>query len=132
MPTTDKARNKRMQLILVTLAIMGVLGYLMYTGVSETMLYYLTVSELLDQSIEASEQGARVSGTVAAGSVRWDPAILQLTFTLADDNAAMPVVYQGQVPDSFQEGGEVILEGAFADQVFAARAIMPTCPSKYE
>ena len=129
---TKKVNKKRMRLILVTLVTMGIIGYLIYTGVSDTMVYYLKVSELLESTVEASEEGVRVGGKVLEGSVQWDPKDLQLNFTIEDEKAAMPVVYQGQVPDSFQEGKEVIIEGTFADSLFTASEIMPTCPSKYE
>ncbi len=127
-----KADKKRLRLILVTLVTMGIIGYLIYTGVSDTMVYYLKVSELLEQTVEASEEGVRVGGKVLEGSVHWDPKDLQLTFTLEDDKAAMPVLFHGQVPDSFQEGKDVIIEGTFANSLFTASEIMPTCPSKYE
>ena len=127
-----KTDNKRLRLILVTLVTMGIIGYLIYTGVSDTMVYYLKVSELLEQTAEASEEGVRVGGKVLEGSVQWDPKDLQLHFTIEDEQASVPVIYHGQVPDSFQEGKDVIIEGTFADNLFMASEIMPTCPSKYE
>lgn len=129
-----RANKKRLRLILVTLATMGIIGYLIYTGVSDTMVYYLQVSELLAHTAEASERGVRVGGTVLKGSVQWNPRELQLNFLLEDENgqAVVPVVYHGQVPDSFQEGQKTMIEGTFANNLFTASVIMPTCPSKYE
>jgi cytochrome c-type biogenesis protein CcmE len=127
-----KVNKKRMRLILVTLVTMGIIGYLIYTGVSDTMVYYLKVSELLEQTVEASEEGVRVGGKVLEGSVSWEPKDLKLNFTIEDEKATLPVVYHGQVPDSFQQGKDVIIEGTFADGLFVASQIMPTCPSKYE
>jgi cytochrome c-type biogenesis protein CcmE len=128
----EKVDKKRIRLILVTLVTMGIIGYLIYSGVSDTMVYYLKVSELLEQTVEASEEGVRVGGKVLEGSVTWDPKDLQLNFTIEDEKSTLPVVYHGQVPDSFQQGKDVIIEGTFADGLFTASQIMPTCPSKYE
>lgn len=127
-----KADKKRLRLILVTLVTMGIIGYLIYTGVNDTMVYYLKVSELFEHTAEASEEGVRVGGKVLEGSVAWDPKDLTLNFTIEDEKATLPVVYHGQVPDSFQQGKDVIIEGTFADGLFTASHIMPTCPSKYE
>lgn len=124
--------QKRVRLIVVTLLTMGLFGYLIYSGISDTMVYYLEVSELLEQRADAAEADVRVGGNVQEGSVTWNPATLQLSFTIHDARAAVPVVYHGQVPDSFQEGQPVIIEGTFANSLFSAHEIMPTCPSKYE
>jgi cytochrome c-type biogenesis protein CcmE len=43
------------------------------------------------------------------------------------------VVYQGVTPDMFQDGGEVVVEGALDEQgVFHANTLLTSCPSKYE
>ena len=58
------------KLIAITLVVMVVFGYLIYTGVKDTMAYYLTVGELLDK---APQEGVRIGGKVLAGSIIWDP-----------------------------------------------------------
>jgi cytochrome c-type biogenesis protein CcmE len=109
-----------------------IIGYLVYAGIRDTMLYYLTVSELIQQGAQSANQGVRVGGKVIEGSVIWDPKDLRLSFIIRDDRATLPVVYQGVVPDSFKQGRKVIVEGIYADGVFTASQIMPTCASKYE
>jgi cytochrome c-type biogenesis protein CcmE len=45
----------------------------------------------------------------------------------------VPVVYRGVVPDTFQESGEVVVEGGLGSEgVFRARTLLAKCPSKYE
>ncbi len=124
-------KGKR-KLILITVLAMSVIGYLVYAGIRDTMLYYLTVSELIQQGAQSSNGGVRVGGKVIEGSVIWDPKDLSLRFIIRDDRATLPVVYQGVVPDSFKQGRKVIVEGIYADGVFTASQIMPTCASKYE
>jgi len=126
-------KNKKTKLILITLVAMAVIGYLVYTGVRDTMVYYLTVTELVQNGSQSPDGGVRVGGMVLEGSVVWDPKDLKLSFTMGDDGGAtLPVVYQGVVPDSFKPGREVIIEGIYTNGKFAASQIMPTCPSKYE
>ncbi len=57
-----------------------------------------------------------------------------MSFTIADEKGkTMPVTYKGVVPDSFQPGAEVILEGKLREEGgFAATTMLAKCASKYE
>ena len=125
-------KKRKRKLILITVLAISVIGYLVYAGIRDTMVYYLTVSELVQQGLQSSNGGVRVGGKVLEGSIIWDPKDLRLRFIMRDDRATLPVVYQGVVPDSFKQGRKVIIEGIYADGLFTASQIMPTCPSRYE
>jgi len=125
-------KKRRSKLIFITLVALCIIGYLVYAGIRDTMLYYLTVSELIQQGTQSPNGGVRVGGKVIEGSIIWNPKDLRLRFIIRDDRATLPVVYQGVVPDSFKQGRKVIVEGIYADGVFTASQIMPTCASKYE
>ncbi len=130
--TFTSEKKRRIRLIVIALTVMGIVSYLVFTGMQDSMAYYLTISELASQSSQMAERGLRIGGRVREGSLVWEPKTLQLEFMIADEGASMPVVYQGVLPDSFRQGTEVIVEGMYADGVFKATQIMPTCPSKYE
>ena len=125
-------KKKRNKIILITLISFSVIGYLVYAGLRDTMMYYLTVGELIDMQDQPANGGVRVGGKIREGSVKWDPKTLTLNFVIGDERGTVPVVYNGVVPDSFKQGEKVILEGLFAKGLFRASQIMPTCPSKYE
>jgi len=125
-------KKQRFKLIVITLVVMGVVGYLIYTGARDTMAYYLTVSELLKPGSHSTQAKVRVGGIVLEGSVQWSPEARQLSFVIKDEQATVPVVYHGIVPDSFKQGTKVLIEGVYANGVLTAGQIMPTCPSKYE
>ncbi len=115
------------------MAVLAVVGYLIYTGIRDTMTYYLTVPEVLAGTIEAQGETIRVGGNVFADSVKWDPKDLKLLFKIGDDQANLNVDYTGVVPDSFKPGREVVVEGKYSgDGKFIAKTIMPKCASKYE
>ena len=128
---SNKKKRKNKIILITSLAVI-VFGYLVYTGVRDTMLYYLTVSELKEKWPQASDGGVRVGGKVHEGSVKWDHKALRLSFVMGDKTNTLPVTYNGVVPDSFKQGREVVIEGIYADGVLKANQIMPTCPSKYE
>ena len=119
--------------IIISAVIVLVIGYLIYTGLRDTMVFYLTVSEVLAQPPDDLTQTQKVGGIVAADSVQWEPKTLKLSFKLEDKQANLLVNYSGVVPDSFKPGTEVIVEGTYrGDGKFGATTIMPKCASKYE
>jgi cytochrome c-type biogenesis protein CcmE len=119
--------------IVISAVILMVIGYLIYTGLRDTMVFYLTVSEVMAKSPEDLTDTQKVGGIVNAGSVQWEPKTLKLSFRLEDEQANLVVNYTGVVPDSFKPGSEVIVEGTYrGDGSFWATTIMPKCASKYE
>ena len=133
--------GKKYKAIFMVMTILAIIGYLIYSGIRDTMVYYLTVSEALAKSPAELTETIKVAGTVTPGSVQWEPRTLDLTFTMSDTAAGpetgtaplLAVDYQGAVPDPFKPGREVIVEGAYrGNGRFVATAIMPKCASKYE
>jgi cytochrome c-type biogenesis protein CcmE len=126
-------KRSRYKPIVISAVIVLVIGYLIYTGLRDTMVFYLTVSEVLAKPAENLTETQKVGGTVTAGSVQWDPKTLKLSFKLEDQKANLIVNYSGVVPDSFKPGTEVIVEGTYrGNGNFRATTIMPKCASKYE
>ncbi|MBI4540434.1 MAG: cytochrome c maturation protein CcmE [Gemmatimonadetes bacterium] len=122
---------------LVTVAV--AVGYLMWTGMSETMVYYLTPSELMAKVAADPtfrELGVKVGARVVPGTLAADPANLVYGFEVMDIETGatrFPVSYHGPLPDTFKEGGDVVLEGRFrADGVFEAVTVLTKCGSRYE
>lgn len=121
--------------IIISVIILVITGYLIYTGIRDTMTYYLTVPEVLAKQPGQLTETQKVEGIITPGSVQWDPKTLNLSFELADKTAStnLTVHYRGVVPDSFKPGSELIIEGAYqGDGLFLATTLMPKCASKYE
>src|SRR4051794_36261315 len=60
----------------------------------------------------------------------------ELNFEIADredPSAKIPVVYNGQIPDPFRDGREVIVSGTVEDGTFIADkdSLITKCPSKF-
>lgn len=114
--------------IIVFLAI----GYLVFMGFQDSVTYYYTVSELIEQGSSIYDQNVRVKGQVAPGSVEQEAAGRILKFTIIDGENRLSVTYQGAVPDTFKVGAEVVAEGQFnSNGIFQAHTLMPKCPSRY-
>ncbi len=116
--------------------ILGAIGYLMFSGISDSMVYYYTVPEVLAKTNEVSRRGIRVSGHVEEGSIVREAGESRVSFRVIDKETekTLPVVYQGIIPDTFKDHAEVVVEGQFrpADQTFHATTLLAKCPSKYE
>jgi cytochrome c-type biogenesis protein CcmE len=121
------------------MAILAVVGYLMVTGMKESMIYYHTPSELVSKvTADPSyrELGVKVGGRVAPGTVAFNQRSLDLSFDvldIVDGQTTFPVHYQGPLPDTFEEGRDVVIEGRFTSAgVFEATTVLTKCGSRYE
>lgn len=114
--------------IIVFLAI----GYLVFMGFQDSVTYYYTVSELMEQGSSIYDENVRVKGQIAPGSVEQEAAGRVLRFTIIDEGESLSVTYLGAVPDTFKIGAEVVVEGQFnSNGIFQAHTLMPKCPSRY-
>ena len=105
-------------------------AYLIYDGVRDTMVYYLTVSELEQTAFEGRRY--RVSGPVEGNSVT-KLRDGELRFSINDGGNRLPVSYRGTVPDTFREGVEAVVEGIYrGSESFEADLLLAKCPTKYE
>jgi cytochrome c-type biogenesis protein CcmE len=126
----------RLKFIVVGALILGAISYLMFSGISDSMVYYYTVSEALDMEQELSSRGIRVSGYVQAGSIQKDNSQSQVEFLVfeKESDQTLPVIYQGIIPDTFKDNAEVLVEGMYRSEEgrFHANVLLAKCPSKYE
>jgi cytochrome c-type biogenesis protein CcmE len=130
-------KNGRFLLGLAGVAL--VVTYLIWTGVSETMVYYLTPTELLARA-EADptlhDVGIKVSGRVVPGSYAKGEGELLHHFNVRDleeESLTIPVEFRDVLPDTFTDDVEVVVEGRYRpDGVFEATTVLTKCGSRYE
>lgn len=114
------------------------LTYLVYAGTSDNLVYYYEIDELM--AAADTEDKIRISGDVVEGTVVRDDATRELRFAIQSstysgggDAYQVPVVYSGTVPDIFQDGIQVVVEGELGeDGTFHAETLLAKCPSKYQ
>jgi cytochrome c-type biogenesis protein CcmE len=106
----------RRALLAGALGVAGI-GYLAWTSTRATLVYYLTVDELVARGAEAYDRPVRVSGRIADGTLSHDAAIGQLSFRVADAGGSLPVIYRGQKPDLLGYSAQ----GAYQDVVVEGR-----------
>ncbi|MBI2850458.1 MAG: cytochrome c maturation protein CcmE [Chloroflexi bacterium] len=126
---------KQKKFLIGGIIILIALGYLGYTAFAGAATYYYTVNEVLGKGSSIYGDTMRVEGQVLVGSVQQESAGRMWKFTIsdADGQQSLPVIYRGVVPDTFEEGNPVVVEGILgSDGIFQAKTLMPKCPSKYE
>lgn len=110
--------------------IAAALAYMIYAGATQSAVYFVTPSEL--RSAPVTGKAYRVGGLVAPGSLRWEPRSLDLSFTLSDGKAAVPVRHKGTPPDLFGEGRGAVVEGSWTvEGYFKATLIMAKHSEEY-
>jgi cytochrome c-type biogenesis protein CcmE len=125
--------RRRVTIFVVFAVVIGVIGYLIFSGFNDTTVaYYQKVDELKAMDVSAEGKSFRVSGQVIPGSVVRADDGLSMTFTLDELGHQMEVTYHGIIPDTFKEGAGVLLEGKYVNGRFEAANIMTKCASKYE
>lgn len=146
--TTPTARRPRLGRLAIGIALVAsALGYLVYAGTKDNLVYYYEVDEV--QAAAARTGGKlRISGDVVEGSIVRDEEAREIRFsirrstmgqaaadeeTAAPTGASIPVAYAGTVPDIFREGIQVVVEGKMgSDGTFEAETLLAKCPSKYQ
>lgn len=131
--------KKQSRFVAGAVALLAVVAYLAVTGAKSSMMYYYTPDELasrLTSDPSARDLGVKMGGRVVPGSVKYDPRTLDLRFTIVDiasGRTTYPVMHNGPLPDTFEEGRDVVVEGRLAaDGTFQATTVLTKCGSRYE
>lgn len=77
------------------LVILGALAYLLFGGLGQNLVYFLTPSEYLQDQARYQNRPVRLGGLVKPGTVRYDKDLLELRFVLTDGVAEVPVLHKG-------------------------------------
>jgi cytochrome c-type biogenesis protein CcmE len=126
-----RRRRLPVSFLLAGLVILAAVGYLIYANTSANAAYDMTVTQL-KQCTGCRDQAVRVEGTVQKGSVQRNDSTQQLAFMISDGQQNIPVVYTGVVPDIFNSGIQVVIEGHYNGQgAFQAQTLLTKCPSKF-
>ncbi len=113
------------------LVILAALAYMIYAGVTQSAVYFVTPSELAAGAVPG--KAYRLGGLVAPGSLTWQPASLDLAFSITDGKSAVPVRHRGTPPDLFAEGRGAVVEGQWtAEGYFRATHIMAKHSEEYQ
>lgn len=119
-------------IIVASVIILAVVGWLAFTGAKDSKSYYVTISELQSMGGNAYTRHLRVAGNVEPGSI--ERSGTNAHFTLLEQGRKLNVAYQGTEPppDAFKDDAQALAIGTYGrDGVFHATALQAKCASKY-
>ena len=123
--------SRRGKFVAGGLVIVAAIADLIWSGVSQSVVYFVTPSELLAAPVPSKTY--RLGGQVQAGSLKWEPKSLDLSFMLSDGKASVPVRHKGTPPDLFAEGRGAVVEGSWTkDGYFKASLILAKHSEEYK
>jgi cytochrome c-type biogenesis protein CcmE len=129
---TRRATKRRGPTFFGLIAVLGGFGYLLYGGIGENLVYYMTPTELTERGEAAYTTSVRLGGVVIPGSVNWDADALDLRFRIGDGSTELDVHSTGAPPQMFRDGIEVLVEGQLASSgVFRSTSLMVKHSNEY-
>lgn len=125
-----KTRHKRLAIIVAGVIGLSVASLFVLNAFRSNLVYFYSPTEILEGKAPKDKQ-IRIGGLVEKGSVKKSGDGLKVDFVVTDLNKAMPVHYEGPLPDLFREGQGVVAQGHFDGGVFVAREVLAKHDEKY-
>ena len=114
--------------VIVVVFVIGVIFLVQKQGA-----YYRQVAELTTGQYDG--KNVKVGGKVIAGTINRDASGVHFTMQdLTGKTDTVKVTYSGQMPNTFEDGVDVVVVGKYAasDGVVSADQLQTKCPSKYK
>jgi cytochrome c-type biogenesis protein CcmE len=125
--------NGKTALVASILVVVAATGFLVYTGLSDNMVYYYHVDEFLTKAASLDGETIKVNGKVQKGSI--NKQNMDYSFVIhGQPQNIVQVNYHGIVPDTFKDESDVVVEGNYDRDArkFHATTLLAKCPTKYE
>jgi len=119
------------RVVITLLVIVGALGWVAAKGLSSSLVYYNTPSEILAKGRSAIGERLRLGGEVVPGSIERAPGVT--TFVVTDETTRVSVIDRGDLPELFRAGQGVVVEGSLGrDLEFHADTVLVKHNGVYE
>jgi len=126
-----KSRHKRLALVGMGLAILGVAAALILNAFQSNLVFFYTPSQVAAKEAPQA-RSFRIGGLVEQGSVQRQPDGVTVRFVVTDTANSIAVLYTGILPDLFKEGKGVVAQGQIgADGVFRAKEVLAKHDENY-
>ena len=122
-------RRKRFAIIAGIVGAVGVAVALVLNAFNSNLVFFYSPSQVAAKEAPAGRT-FRLGGLVEQGSVKRDG--VSVRFVVTDMARAIPVRYEGILPDLFKEGKGVVAQGQVGgDGVFVAREVLAKHDENY-
>ena len=126
-----KPRHKKLALIAVVVAALGVAVVLVLNAFNSNLVFFFSPTQVANGEAPTN-RAFRIGGLVEEGSVKREADGLTTRFVVTDTAKTLPVTYTGILPDLFKEGKGVVAEGRLGpDGLFAATQVLAKHDENY-
>ena len=126
-----KPRHKRLALIAVALAGLGVAAALVLNAFRSNLVFFFSPSQVFSKEAPVAKK-FRLGGLVEKGSLTREADGLTVEFIVTDTAKDIHVRYTGILPDLFREGQGMVAQGKLGDDgVFYADEVLAKHDEKY-
>ena len=126
-----KPRHKKLALIAVIVAALGVAVVLVLNAFNSNLVFFFSPTQVANGEAPTN-RAFRIGGLVEEGSVKREGDGLTTRFVVTDTAKTIPVSYTGILPDLFKEGKGVVAEGRLGpDGLFAATQVLAKHDENY-
>jgi cytochrome c-type biogenesis protein CcmE len=122
-------RRRRIAIVGGIVCAVGVATALVLNAFRSNLVFFYSPTQVAAREMPAG-RSFRLGGLVESGSVVRDGLVVR--FVVTDTVKAIPVRYQGVLPDLFKEGKGVVAQGVVGtDGVFVAREVLAKHDENY-
>ncbi len=126
-----KPRQQRMLAVGLVAVGLAIAATFTLRAFKDNMMFFVEISDVMAGNYP-KERNFRIGGLVVAGTVEREQNSLDMSFMVTDTRCALPVSYNGVVPDLFREGQGVVAHGRMGgDGTFVADKIMAKHDEEY-
>lgn len=126
-----KTRHKRLLLIGIGLAALGVAAALVFSAFQKNLVFFFTPTQILAGEAPHG-RSFRIGGMVVKNSLARQPDGVTVSFVVTDLANNIAVIYHGILPDLFKEGKGVVAEGTIdSHNVFVADEVLAKHDENY-
>jgi cytochrome c-type biogenesis protein CcmE len=123
-------KQRRLVLIGSSLGVLALAAVLVLSAMKDSIVFFNSPTDVVEKKVQPGSR-IRLGGLVKPGTLQRGDQLL-VRFEVTDGNRAIPVSYQGILPDLFREGQGVIAEGMLeAGGGFKADAVLAKHDEKY-
>jgi cytochrome c-type biogenesis protein CcmE len=124
-------KRRRLIIVLAGLSMLSLATGLVLMAFRDNLIFFYGPSDLAAKGAPAGRR-VRLGGLVEAGSVAHEANGHTIDFRVTDGTAAIPVTYDGVMPDLFREGQGVVVEGALqSNGVLSADTVLAKHDERY-
>ncbi|OJX81736.1 cytochrome c maturation protein CcmE [Magnetospirillum sp. 64-120] len=122
-------KKRRLYFVILGLLAVGAAAALVLSALRQDIVFFFSPTEIMEAKVPTEGRRIRLGGLVEQGSVVKDGATVR--FKVTDGANALPVVYEGLLPDLFREGQGVVTEGRMGQGVFVASEVLAKHDENY-